>query len=194
VASDQAYAPATASEAEAMNRRSMVRVIRKCLQTGMFWPFRERLKGFEPSTFCMASNGLRPDGTKNCLQTRGFSLDRGSTAVPGIHADCRGFGYPMGTNAPRLWTAGLLGRDVLVWPPAGADAFVKGVRCKVRTARPDDRAGLGVDLALGEALRGSRLVENRSTHPGRNRRMSAGNYASARSSASRTVPVSSSSL
>ena len=36
VASDQACAPATPSEAEGMNIRSMVRVIRKCLQTGLF--------------------------------------------------------------------------------------------------------------------------------------------------------------
>jgi hypothetical protein len=51
--------------------------------------------------------------------------------------------------------AGLLGGDVL-GPRAGADAFVQGVRCKVRTARPDDRAGFGVNRDLGEALRGSR--------------------------------------
>jgi hypothetical protein len=36
VAADQPYAPATASEGEAMNRRSRVRVIKKRLQAGLF--------------------------------------------------------------------------------------------------------------------------------------------------------------
>jgi hypothetical protein len=31
----------------------------------------------------------------------------------------------------------------VVWPGPGADTLVQGVRCKVRAARPDDRAGLG---------------------------------------------------
>ena len=36
VAADQPGAPATASEGEAMNRMSRVRVIKKCLQAGLF--------------------------------------------------------------------------------------------------------------------------------------------------------------
>jgi pyruvate/2-oxoglutarate dehydrogenase complex dihydrolipoamide dehydrogenase (E3) component len=36
VSSGQSYAPATASEAVAVNRRSIVRFIGKCLQTGLF--------------------------------------------------------------------------------------------------------------------------------------------------------------
>jgi hypothetical protein len=43
--------------------------------------------------------------------------------------------------------------------------FIQRVRCEVGSAGPDDRAGLGVNRDLSEALGRARPVEHRSTHP-----------------------------
>ena len=53
-------------------------------------PFRKRLKGFEASTFCMASSSSVPNESRKCLQTAdfeqpdgglGFRKSRGDTGV-----------------------------------------------------------------------------------------------------------------
>jgi len=52
-------------------------------------PFPERLKGFEPSTFCMASrNPVFPGRRAYSLQTREFSAVR---SVPRFHGYYREF-------------------------------------------------------------------------------------------------------
>jgi hypothetical protein len=51
-------------------------------------PFQERLKGFEPSTFCMASRTCGSDSTRTCLQTGGFwaaAAHEASRHSPGNH-------------------------------------------------------------------------------------------------------------
>jgi hypothetical protein len=84
---------------------------------------------------------------------------------PGFHREFTAVWAPKWH--PRVEALGgpALGGDVLVRPGPGADAFVQRVRRKVRAAWPDDRAGLGVNRDLDEALRGARPVENRSAHP-----------------------------
>jgi hypothetical protein len=71
----------------------------------------------------------------------------------------------MGSQAPRVWPSGGAGRPRpgLARPLCGR--VRTGVRCKVRAARGDDRAGLGVNPSPQRSLRRTRLVEDRSTNP-----------------------------
>jgi hypothetical protein len=71
--------------------------------------FRERLKGFEPSTFCMASRACGPDSGRISLQTARFPSPmrrEGFPALPGDHG-CLGtewvpdLGLVAATREPR---------------------------------------------------------------------------------------------
>jgi hypothetical protein len=61
----------------------------KDLQTQVF---RERLKGFEPSTFCMASRTCGADPTRICLQTGDFWAPGADEGFPAFTGRSRGFG------------------------------------------------------------------------------------------------------
>jgi hypothetical protein len=67
-------------------------------KTCKYGPFRKRLKGFEPSTFCMASRTFRADLSRICLQTSGFSAPTAWKAFPAFTGRSREFRHPMGTQ------------------------------------------------------------------------------------------------
>jgi hypothetical protein len=67
-------------------------------------PSRERLKGFEPSTFCMASRRWVCHGPAKCLQTSAFRQAKPRTGVPRIVRRYRGF--RQGTDNERSQTLG----------------------------------------------------------------------------------------
>jgi hypothetical protein len=64
----------------------------------------ERLKGFEPSTFCMASRRCRPDSVRKVAGNREFSSCDGRTRIPrlspGNHGDLAPNGHPKCRRPP----------------------------------------------------------------------------------------------
>ena len=55
-------------------------------------PFQERLMGFEPTTFCMASRAGGADSPGLCLQIAGFSASSAHKGFPAFTGRSRGFG------------------------------------------------------------------------------------------------------
>src|SRR5829696_5053609 len=117
-------------------------------------------------------NVQRRVGPEYACEPEVFAAARVREGFPAFTWESRGFGYPMGSQLPRLWPPSALDGHVVVWPGPGTDTFVQAVRCEVRSARPDDRAGLAVNRDLGEALRvrawsttGRRILLMTSTSP-----------------------------
>src|SRR5215218_10262111 len=70
------------------------------------WLSGERLKGFEPSTFCMASRTCSPDSVRKVAGNSGFPRYRRGVGFPGFHWETTGLGHRMGTRAGLVGVGG----------------------------------------------------------------------------------------
>src|SRR5438045_2984167 len=127
------------------------------------------MMGLEPTTFCMAraSCGCAGSGAffkrlTRRLWVRISERTRTRANAEPCHPCLCGKRRPAGLDV--LESRGS-GRDVLIRPSTGADAFVQRVGSEVSPAGPDDGTRLGIELDPHEPLHSPGFVEHRPSHP-----------------------------
>jgi hypothetical protein len=110
-------------------------------------PEKKRLKGFEPSTFCMASRCPGSSKRPNSLHFRGSASCRPASAFHELRPIAVGLDTEWTPKRRRWALSGRADRRRTSCPgqAPGADSLAEGVGCQIGTPGPRQRSGLAID-------------------------------------------------